>query len=53
MVTVALANVEEYMADVGSLMVDVAIALNVENYNVVQNNGMQSTFVVHYLHSRR
>jgi diadenosine tetraphosphate (Ap4A) HIT family hydrolase len=32
---------KEYMADVGSLMVDVAKALQAENYNVVQNNGMR------------
>lgn len=31
---------KEYMVEVGSMMVDVAKAVNVENYNVVQNNGI-------------
>jgi hypothetical protein len=30
------------MVEIGSMMIDVAKALNIENYNVVQNNGMIS-----------
>lgn len=34
---------KEYMAEVGSMMVDVAKALDMTNYNVVQNNGILIT----------